>query len=184
MRLYILIFILSPFLAQAATDEKTKVACLDELAGYEFARTGEILPDSHWDSVILDVRGPVFYEWNGKKIYKHTISTDARGFTDTSTRVTIWTRVRAKYNPSGRVRKSAVSSEELNWVMYRLISQTMSELHARMNWSKDYRAFSIARIVDTCGEVTEARVRLRRKSYPASIYRKAVRKVFPELFTQ
>lgn len=184
MRLSILIFILCPFLAQAATDEKTKVACLDELAQYEFNRTGEILPDSHWDSVILDVSGPTYYEWNGEKIRKHTIGTDPRGFTSTSTRVTIWTRVRAKYNQSGLVRKSNVSPAELSWVMNKLISQTMSELHARMNWSKDYRGFSFARIVETCGEVSEARVKLRRGTYPASIYRRAVKQVLPHLFAE
>lgn len=182
MRFTVLFFILFPLFAKAATDEQTKVTCLDELGRYEFTRSGEILPDSHWDSVVLRVSNTVFYEWNGEKIRKNTISTDPRGFTSTSTRTTIWTRVRAKYNSSGLVRASKVTPDELSWVLTNLISQSMSELHARMDWSKSYRGFSIARIVDTCGEVPEARVKMRRHIHSARVYRMAVHQVLPQLF--
>lgn len=181
MKALVLFFMLLPVAAFAANDERSKVECIDELQKFEFVEApNEVVPDSFWQLVSFQHNGG-FYEWDGKKIVQKIFETDAQ-FQSKNRDEKIWSRDRLKYNETGKNPKTRVATEDMLKVMDSLISQTLSNFHKRFRLNKKYTQMSVARIVDLCGNVDGAKVRVRNTWISAREYKALFHRFRPEYF--
>lgn len=181
MKALAFILFLFPVAALAANDERSKVECIDELYKFEFNEApNEIVPDSFWQIVSFQHDGG-FYEWDGKKIVQKIFETDAQ-FQSKNRDEKIWSRERLKYNETGKNPKTRVATEDMLKVMDSLISQTMTNFHKRFRLNKKYTQFSVSRIVDVCGDVDGAKVRVRNTWISGREYKALFHRFRPEYF--
>lgn len=144
--------------------EAKKVACLDELQGYEF---GNNQPKRLADMIqVQDSKGNMF-AWDGTEIMKYSVS-KANGQVSFHREHAVWKREASTDRQSGKV-VSSFATSDLDSVLSWLITKSMSSFATNFEKS-GYRIgkngaigrnFHISKILNACAEVKGPRVPLR-----------------------
>lgn len=168
MRSLIIAILVAPAFAFAnqadLAAEAKKVACLDELQGYEFATNR---PTRVSDMIqVRNSKGELF-AWDGHELHKYARA-EAPGYDYLKRDQIVWKRENSTLRRSGKVSR-AMTTAEIDDLLGRLITTSMSSFAASFEKS-GYRVgkggaigrnFHISRILNSCAAVAGPKVLVR-----------------------